>query len=51
MNCSKRMSRLAVGIVALVGSMMGLAYAILPFVVGLMLVLIVYGRTRKAVVA
>jgi len=30
MNCSKRMSRLAVGIVALVGSMTGLAYAASP---------------------
>lgn len=30
MNCSKRMSRLAVGIVALVASMTGLAYAASP---------------------
>src|SRR3954470_17896220 len=31
-----------------ISAMMGLAYAIVPFVVGLMLILIVYGRTRKA---
>ncbi len=31
-----------------VSAMMGIAYAILPFVVGLLLVFIVYGRTRKA---
>src|SRR4051812_11349976 len=32
-----------------ISAMMGLAYAIVPFVVGLMLIFIVYGRTRKAV--
>jgi uncharacterized membrane protein YphA (DoxX/SURF4 family) len=35
-----------IGAVA-ISAMMGIAYAIVPFVVGLMLAFIVYGRTRK----